>query len=198
MFGFDQLVDRPPGPERRRPARRGRGSRRRRSRSASARRDQQHDLAGPLVVAGAARAGQLGAEIDQVLAHAPATACGVGRLGAGAEDDRHAGSGPVGDRLGAGQQHDDPIFGRMLDRNTGEPVGEFAGDRVGRGDARLLRLAAAAAPRPARRRTAPHIAPRRRSAPPPASATGCAAAASASMRKSARTSHRHALIPFPC
>ena len=33
-----------------------------------------------------------------------ATACGVGRLGAGPEDDRHARGAPVGDRLGAGQQ----------------------------------------------------------------------------------------------
>ena len=102
-------------------------------------RDQQHDLASALVVAGAPGVGQVGAKVDQVLAHG-LDGLGVGRPGAGAEYDRHAGSGATGDRRVAGQQHDDLIAGRMFDRNAGEAPGKFAGDGVGRGDARLLRL----------------------------------------------------------
>ena len=48
--------------------------------------------------------------------------------------------GAIRDRLSAGQQDDDPIFRRMLDRDPGEPPCEFARDGVGLGNARLLRL----------------------------------------------------------
>ena len=55
-------------------------------------------LAGALVVAGAARVGQVGAQIDEVLAHGFGR-LGVSRLGAGLEDDRDAIRIAIGDRL---------------------------------------------------------------------------------------------------
>jgi hypothetical protein len=63
--------------------------------------DQQHDLAGALVITGAARAGQLAAKLDQVTAERRL------RLDAGgacacAEDDRHSAGGAGRNTLAAG------------------------------------------------------------------------------------------------
>ena len=49
----------------------------------------------------------------------------------------------VGDGLAAGQQHDDAVIGRVLDGDSGEAVGELAGDGFGGGDAGLLGAQAA-------------------------------------------------------
>ena len=90
--------------------------------------DQQDDLAGPLVVAGAASAWQLGAEIDQVPAQR-GNGLGVGGEGTGAEDDRYLAAagmqGSIGHWTSPRQQDHDPIFGCVLDRDPGEPVAEL-------------------------------------------------------------------------
>ena len=65
---------------------------------------------------------------------------GVGRLGAGTEDDRHAIGTALRDRLIAGQQHDDPVDGQMLDRDAGKAAAELTGNGVGGGNTRPLSL----------------------------------------------------------
>ncbi len=64
----------------------------------------------------------------------------VGGLSAGFENDGHAASAPIRHGLGSGQKHHDPVLGRVLDRDSGQPIGELARDCVGCSDTVLLRL----------------------------------------------------------
>ena len=100
--------------------------------------NQQNDLAGTLVVAGAARSRQVGTQVDQVTAHG-GDGLVAGRFGAGPENDGDARRRAVGDRLRTGEEHDDAVFWLMLDRDAGEAGGELAVNGVGRGNGRLLR-----------------------------------------------------------
>ena len=101
--------------------------------------DEQNDLAGALVVPGAAGVGQIGSEVDQVLAQG-FERLRMGRLHSGPEHDRHAGRIPFGNRVAARQKHHDAEIGRMLDRDSREAGGELTSNAVGRSNARFLRL----------------------------------------------------------
>lgn len=65
---------------------------------------------------------------------------GVGGLGTGAEDDWNAIRRTIRNRFVPSEQDDDPICGRVVDRDAGKSSFELAGNRAGLRDGGLLRL----------------------------------------------------------